>query len=138
MTEKRFGVEVTGVCKICNFEGYTEMHHIISQHRCRKIGRPELIKSSGNIVELCYECHNNTTASLIAKNDILLQAESEESLEEKKRSYMIGGYVPVSEIVCEEWKVGNKTRRIFTQFINRMGSQRAILYNDWPNFKPIE
>tara|TARA_Y100000766_G_C18543516_1_gene429401 strand:- start:152 stop:565 length:414 start_codon:yes stop_codon:yes gene_type:complete len=137
MTEKRFGVVVTGVCRICNFEGRTEMHHIISQNHCRNIGRPELIKSSGNIVELCSECHNNTTASLIAKNDIPLQAESIQDLEEQLENYRIRGYVPVSEISYEEFNFQNKRIKLFTQLVNRIGSQRAILYNNWPNFKPI-
>lgn len=62
--EKRYGVEVTGTCRICGFEGKTEMHHIISQARCKKIGKDDWIKNEGNIVELCKKCHDNTTASM--------------------------------------------------------------------------
>lgn len=40
------------------------MHHIISQHRCTKIGKPEWINNAGNIVELCKACHDETTASI--------------------------------------------------------------------------
>ncbi len=62
---KRYGVEVTGVCRICGAEGYTEMHHIISQARCKKIGKEDWItNNSGNIVELCRSCHDHTTASM--------------------------------------------------------------------------
>lgn len=62
--KKRYGVTVTGICRICGDEGKTEMHHIISQARCRKIGKEEWLNNSGNIVELCKKCHDNTTASL--------------------------------------------------------------------------
>ena len=34
--EERHGVEVTGVCKICQAKGETEMHHIISQSKIEK------------------------------------------------------------------------------------------------------
>ena len=64
---KRYGVEVTNVCRICSARGATQMHHIISQDRCRKIGRPELITNPGNIVELCIPCHDHTTASLVRR-----------------------------------------------------------------------
>lgn len=64
---KRYGVEVTGICRICSFEGYTEMHHIISQARCIKLGRDDLISNPGNIVELCKPCHDQTTASITSE-----------------------------------------------------------------------
>lgn len=63
--QKRYGVEVIGSCRICGTTGYTEMHHIISQERCMKIGKDEWITNPGNIVELCKPCHNNTTASMV-------------------------------------------------------------------------
>lgn len=53
-----------GHCNICFAEGKTEWHHIISQHRCREIGKEYLIHSRSNVVEVCRECHDNTTASL--------------------------------------------------------------------------
>lgn len=62
--KKRYGVDVTGICRICGYEGKTEMHHIISQARCKKIRKEELINNPGNIVELCKNCHDNTTASM--------------------------------------------------------------------------
>ena len=62
--KKRYGVTVTGICRICGDEGKTEMHHIISQARCRKIGKEEWLNNSGNMVELCKKCPDNTTASL--------------------------------------------------------------------------
>ncbi len=65
---KRYGVEVTGVCRICGSNGYTEMHHIISQARCRKLGREDWINNNpGNIVELCKTCHDQTTASITSE-----------------------------------------------------------------------
>ena len=60
---ERYGVEVTGVCKICKAEGYTEMHHIISQAKIDKLGREDLRTNAGNIVELCKECHDLTDSS---------------------------------------------------------------------------
>ncbi len=89
----RYGVEVTGVCRICGrSETTTEMHHIISQARINKMTAKELDhllpgvirvsdkplqrgltiegkrslaveKMPGNIVELCGGCHDMTTAS---------------------------------------------------------------------------
>jgi len=61
---KRYGVLVSGECRICGFQGDTEMNHIISQARCKKIGKEEWIRNEGNIVELCKNCHDNTTASM--------------------------------------------------------------------------
>jgi hypothetical protein len=63
----RYGVTVTGSCRICGHEGYTEMHHIISQARCRKLGREDWITNPGNIVELCKPCHDQTTASITSE-----------------------------------------------------------------------
>lgn len=62
--EKRYGVEVTGTCRICGAEGMTEMHHIISQAKAKKIDREDLITNPGNIVELCLECHDLTDSSI--------------------------------------------------------------------------
>lgn len=55
-------------CELCAFEGYTEWHHIISQHKCRQEGLDHLITSRANVVELCQRCHDLTTASLLRKN----------------------------------------------------------------------
>lgn len=62
-SERQFW-EKQGHCSICFAEGKTEWHHIISQHRCREIGKEYLIHSRSNVVEVCKECHDNTTASL--------------------------------------------------------------------------
>ena len=45
-----------GECVICGAKGYTEWHHIISQHRCKEEGLE------------CKSCHDLTTASMINKN----------------------------------------------------------------------
>jgi hypothetical protein len=55
-------------CELCAFEGYTEWHHIISQHKCRQEGLDHLISSRANVIELCQRCHDLTTASLLRKN----------------------------------------------------------------------
>ena len=61
--ERKFWAKL-GHCSICFDEGKTEWHHIISQHRCREIGKEYLIHSRSNVVEIFRECHDNTTASL--------------------------------------------------------------------------
>jgi len=53
----------SGHCRICNSKGYTEWHHIISQHHARKTNQHRLIQNPGNVVELCKKCHNQTSAS---------------------------------------------------------------------------
>jgi len=83
---ERFGVEVTGRCRICGAEGRTEMHHIISASRIAKMDRVDLerlyrgvVPTShdtdigfdhlrqdvleslpANIIELCVPCHRDT------------------------------------------------------------------------------
>ena len=64
---ERYGVEVTGVCKICETEGTTEMHHIISQSKIEKLNRPDLLTNPNNIIELCKQCHHWTDASIFRK-----------------------------------------------------------------------
>ena len=61
----------TGICSICLEpapKGYTEWHHIISQHKCKKEGLLHLISARSNVVELCKECHDLTTASMLRTN----------------------------------------------------------------------
>ena len=58
----------TSTCTICASEGYTEWHHIISQHRCREEGLDHLLSARSNVVELCKPCHDLTTASMLRKN----------------------------------------------------------------------
>tara|TARA_B100001250_G_scaffold398974_1_gene407848 strand:+ start:1043 stop:1669 length:627 start_codon:yes stop_codon:yes gene_type:complete len=57
----------SGSCKICNRIGYTEWHHIISQHHSIKTGQRHLLKNPNNVIELCKKCHNQTTASMVRK-----------------------------------------------------------------------
>ena len=54
------------ICEICNHEGYTEWHHIISQNRCRESDMDFLVYCRSNVIEVCKFCHDNTTASLMA------------------------------------------------------------------------
>jgi len=61
----------TGSCTICGqkgVDGYTEWHHIISQHKCKKEGLDHLISARSNVVELCKRCHDLTTASMLRSN----------------------------------------------------------------------
>ena len=55
-------------CTICGNKGETDWHHIISQHRCREAGLEYLIRLRSNVVELCRNCHDLTTASMLRKN----------------------------------------------------------------------
>jgi hypothetical protein len=65
--ERQFWVK-TGICSICLCDDQpTEWHHIISQHRCRELGKEYLIHSRTNVVEVCKPCHDETTASLRRK-----------------------------------------------------------------------
>lgn len=60
-----------GACTICGCtpkDGYTEWHHIISQHKCKKEGLDHLISARSNVVELCKRCHDLTTASMLRSN----------------------------------------------------------------------
>jgi len=90
----------TGECQICGSEGYTEWHHIISQHRCKEEGLHHFIKLRGNVIELCKQCHDLTTASMIRKKlDAKEVAEDNAELEptEKQIKYIkkLGGEVPL-------------------------------------------
>lgn len=101
----RYGVEITGQCRICNATGPTEMHHIISQWRCDLIGKPELKKSPGNIVELCLECHSETTASLLARGDRIIRSDDRADFDKQCNELSKKGYVPVSDVeyTSEKW-----------------------------------
>ena len=87
-------------CEICGAEGYTEWHHIISQHKCRQEGLDHLISSRANVVELCQRCHDLTTASLLRKNMEGKTRVSEENADaeptERQVNYIrkLGGEVP--------------------------------------------
>ena len=52
------------ICRICDGEGYTEWHHIISQSYARKNDQKHLLNNPGNVVELCKKCHDKTPASM--------------------------------------------------------------------------
>ena len=40
-------------------------HHIISQGHAKKTGQRELISNPGNVVHICRDCHDQTTASMV-------------------------------------------------------------------------
>jgi len=52
-----------GVCRICEYKGKTDWHHIISQHHAKKYGKKNLLTNPGNVVELCRPCHRQTTSA---------------------------------------------------------------------------
>ncbi len=56
-----------GRCRICTKKRELDPHHIISQHRAKKINQEQLIRNPGNIVFICRKCHNQTTASLVRR-----------------------------------------------------------------------
>ena len=113
----------TGECQICGAEGYTEWHHIISQHRCREEGLHHFIKLRGNVIELCKTCHDLTTASMIRqKLDIKEVTEDNAELEptEKQIKYIkkLGGEVPLgltrreASALIDELKKLNAMKRV--------------------------
>ena len=113
----------TGECQICGAEGYTEWHHIISQHRCREEGLHHFIKLRGNVIELCKTCHDLTTASMIRKKlDAKEVAEDNAELEptEKQIKYInkLGGEVPLgvtrreASALIDELKKLNAMKRV--------------------------
>jgi len=57
----------SGSCTICKRKGYTEWHHIISQHHAVRTGQDELLENPDNLIELCKSCHDQTTASMVRK-----------------------------------------------------------------------
>jgi 5-methylcytosine-specific restriction endonuclease McrA len=113
----------TGECQICGTEGYTEWHHIISQHRCKEENLRHYIRLRGNVIELCKKCHDLTTASMIRKKlDAKEVSEDNASLEptEKQVKYIkkLGGEIPngltrreASQLIDELKKV-NATERV--------------------------
>ncbi|MFL2956529.1 MAG: HNH endonuclease [Candidatus Thalassarchaeaceae archaeon] len=54
-------------CTICKRRGYTEWHHIISQHHAIRTGQKNLLENPDNLIELCKVCHDQTTASMVRK-----------------------------------------------------------------------
>ena len=80
--DNRYGVKLEGDCRICASAPATDKHHIISQGRCKKIGRPEWANNPGNVVLLCRDCHDETTSALLNIRRII-KAESPERCYEK-------------------------------------------------------
>ena len=60
-------VRAKGTCRICGYQGMLDPHHIISQSRARRIGKPDLISNPGNVVHICRHCHQETTSYLVRK-----------------------------------------------------------------------
>ena len=74
----RYGVfEVQGKCRICEHEGKTHVHHIISQAKTDRLTPGEhnfdtnLKKNLGNMVELCVRCHDQTSHSIYRRTRML-------------------------------------------------------------------
>jgi 5-methylcytosine-specific restriction endonuclease McrA len=94
----------TGNCTICLEpapDGYTEWHHIISQHKCKKEGLLHLISARSNVVELCKSCHDLTTASMLRTNlegasSKVSQENEEKEPTENQIKYIkkLGGEIP--------------------------------------------
>tara|TARA_R110001592_G_scaffold8366_7_gene45758 strand:- start:5054 stop:5527 length:474 start_codon:yes stop_codon:yes gene_type:complete len=94
----------TGNCTICLEpapDGYTEWHHIISQHKCKKEGLLHLISARSNVVELCKACHDLTTASMLRTNlegasSKVSQENEEKEPTENQVKYIkkLGGEIP--------------------------------------------
>ena len=110
----------TGECQICGAEGYTEWHHIISQHRCKEEGLHHYIKLRGNVIELCKTCHDLTTASMIrkkldAKEVAIDNAELDPTEKQIKYIKKLGGEIPIG-----------LTRREASQLIDELKKENAM------------
>ena len=97
MAAKRFGKIVTGICEICGNEAKTEMHHIISKWRCIQIKRKELINSPKNVIELCVECHSQTTSSLLARSDKVIYSDDWNEFDAQCAIIRRRGFVPIGD-----------------------------------------
>ena len=58
-----FNMARKGKCRICRTYGPLDPHHIISQGHAKRTGQLDLIRNKGNIVWICRNCHDQTTAS---------------------------------------------------------------------------
>ena len=110
----------TGECQICGAEGYTEWHHIISQHRCKEEGLHHYIKLRGNVIELCKTCHDLTTASMIrkkldAKEVAIDNAELDPTEKQIKYIKKLGGEIPMG-----------LTRREASHLIDELKKENAL------------
>ena len=83
MSKYRYSKEITGICTICEYEGKTEIHHIISKAKIKRI-KPnqhgadlDLIKNPGNLIELCLPCHELTDSHIYWKFHKLQDARAE-------------------------------------------------------------
>ena len=67
------GFVVQGKCRICGYEGKTQVHHIISQAKTNALKTGDhnfdnnLKTNLGNMVELCVPCHDQTSHSFYRK-----------------------------------------------------------------------
>ncbi len=86
----------TKICTICKARGYTEWHHIISQHHAIVSGQEELIENPDNVIELCKRCHDQTTASMVRKR---LQKEGKKTPKRRPRPKKLRQ--PKREVVAE-------------------------------------
>ena len=75
---------VQGECRICGSEGILDPYHIIPTAYAKKIGRKDLIDNAGNVVHICGNCHDMTTAS--RGNQHLLREEARKA----RRQQMAG------------------------------------------------
>lgn len=55
--QKYSGITVTLMCECCGKERGNDNDHTISQSRCKKIHKTELIWHQGNYVWSCRKCH---------------------------------------------------------------------------------
>jgi 5-methylcytosine-specific restriction endonuclease McrA len=109
-------------CEICGVTGYTEWHHIISQHKCRQEGLDHLITARSNVIELCQRCHDLTTASILRKNMEGKTRVSKENVDaeptERQINYIkkLGGEIP-----------DNLTRQSASLLIDELKKQKENL-----------
>jgi len=146
-------------CRICNSKEKLDPHHIISQGHAKKTNQLDLISNQGNIVYICRNCHNQTTASkawaklnlyegdenemncYYCDGELIWQAENDISNEDEdfstqailtcsKCHSLIEAYLPKEEA---QYDVGNRSNKWFWIWILVIIINFYIFFEDLGN-----
>jgi len=99
-----------GKCRICKTRGPLDPHHIISRGQAKKRGRADLASNQGNIVWICRDCHDMTTASLVRKH-LEAKAKKREATKKKRKAKRKARWAGSQKTRCEgNTKSGRRCR----------------------------
>ena len=85
------GFEVKDECQICGYKGNTEVHHIISQARAKRLKEGDhnfdndLVHNLANMIELCKKCHDQTDSSFYRRFMIDVEKGLEKAPKKRQR-----------------------------------------------------